>query len=83
MECSFSQFYLTAFKKKENRYGKRYGLEFKFRCSKERLEERIQISLLSKEVGASKNVIRRRAKAYQELGRSGIKELDCFGREET
>jgi hypothetical protein len=39
-------------KGKESRYGKRYGLEFKVRCAKLRLEEGIPISLLSKEVGA-------------------------------
>ena len=46
-------------KGKEGRYGKRYGLEFKLRCVKLRLEEGIPIALLSKEVGASKDVIRR------------------------
>ena len=45
-------------KGKESRYGKRYGLEFKLRCVKLRLEEGIPIALLSKEVGASKDVIR-------------------------
>jgi len=33
-------------KGKESRYGKRYGLEFKLRCVKLRLEEGIPISLL-------------------------------------
>jgi transposase InsO family protein len=60
-------------KGKENRYGKRYGLEFKLRCVKLRLEEGIPISLLSKEVGASKDVIRRWAKAYQERGEAGLR----------
>jgi transposase-like protein len=46
-------------KRKESRYGKRYGFEFKLRCVKLRLEEGIPVSLLSKEVGASKDVIRR------------------------
>ena len=46
-------------KGKESRYGKRYGLEFKLRCVKLRLEEEIPISLLSKEVGCSQDVIRR------------------------
>ena len=45
-------------KGKENRYGRRYGLEFKLRCVKLRLEEGIPVSLLSKEVGASKDAIR-------------------------
>ena len=53
---------------KENRYGKRYGFEFKLRCVKLRLEEGIPVALLSKEVGASKDVIRRWANAYQERG---------------
>ena len=58
---------------KESRYGKRYGIEFKLRCVKLRLEEGIPISLLSKEVGASKDVIRRWAKAYQERGEAGLR----------
>jgi transposase InsO family protein len=60
-------------KRKESRYGKRYGLEFKLRCVKLRLEEGIPVSLLSKEVGASKDVIRRWAKAYQERGEAGLR----------
>ncbi len=60
-------------KGKESRYGRRYGLEFKLRCVKLRLEEGIPISLLSKEVGASKDVIRRWAKAYQERGEAGLR----------
>jgi len=60
-------------KGKESRYGKRYGFEFKLRCVKLRLEEGIPIPLLSKEVGASKDVIRRWAKAYQELGEAGLR----------
>ena len=60
-------------KGKESRYGKRYGFEFKLRCVKLRLEEGIPISLLSKEVGASKDVIRRWAKAYQERGEAGLR----------
>lgn len=59
-------------KRKESRYGRRYGLEFKLRCVKLRLEEGIPVSLLSKEVGASKDVIRRWAKAYQERGEAGL-----------
>src|SRR5512137_368899 len=58
---------------KESRYGKRYGIEFKLRCVKLRLEEGIPISLLSKEVGASKDVIRRWAIAYQEQGEAGLR----------
>ncbi len=60
-------------KGKESRYGKRYGIEFKLRCVKLRLEEGIPISLLSKEAGASKDVIRRWAKAYQERGEAGLR----------
>jgi transposase InsO family protein len=60
-------------KGKESRYGKRYGLEFKLRCVKLRLEEGIPIALLSKEVGASQDVIRRWAKAYQERGEAGLR----------
>jgi transposase InsO family protein len=60
-------------KGKESRYGKRYGIEFKLRCVKLRLEEGIPVSLLSKEVGASKDVIRRWAKAYQERGEAGLR----------
>jgi len=60
-------------KGKESRYGKRYGLEFKLRCVKLRLEEGIPISLLSKEAGASEDVIRRWAKAYQERGETGLR----------
>jgi transposase InsO family protein len=59
-------------KRKKSRYGRRYGLEFKLRCVKLRLEEGIPVSLLSKEVGASKDVIRRWAKAYQERGEAGL-----------
>src|SRR5512135_1429053 len=60
-------------KGKESRYGKRYGIEFKLRCVKLRLEEGIPVALLSKEVGASKDVIRRWAKAYQEQGEAGLR----------
>ncbi len=58
---------------KESRYGKRYGFEFKLRCVKLRLEEGIPVSLLSKEAGASKDVIRRWAIAYQEQGEAGLR----------
>jgi transposase InsO family protein len=60
-------------KGKESRYGKRYGLEFKLRCVKLRLEEGIPVSLLSKEVGCSQDVIRRWAKAYEERGEAGLR----------
>ena len=60
-------------KGKESRYGKRYGLEFKLRCVKLRLEEGIPVSLLSKEVGCSPDVIRRWARAYEERGEAGFR----------
>jgi transposase InsO family protein len=60
-------------KGKESRYGKRYGFEFKLRCVKLRLEEEIPISLLSKEVGCSQDVIRRWARAYEERGEAGLR----------
>jgi transposase InsO family protein len=59
-------------KRKGSRYGKRYGLEFKLRCVKLRLEEGLPVSLLSKEAGASKDVIRRWVKAYRERGEAGL-----------
>ena len=61
-------------KRKESRYGKRYGFEFKLRCVKLRLEEGFPVSLLSKEVGASKDVIRRWVKAYEERGEAGLRD---------
>jgi transposase InsO family protein len=60
-------------KRKESRYGKRYGFEVKLRCVKLRLEEGIPASLLSKEVGASQDVIRRWTRAYQERGEAGLR----------
>jgi transposase InsO family protein len=60
-------------KGKESRYGKRYGFEFKLRCVKLRLEEGIPVSLLSKEVGASKDTICHWVKAYQERGEAGLR----------
>jgi transposase InsO family protein len=60
-------------KGKESRCGKRYGFEVKLRCAKLRLEEGIPASLISKEVGASQDVIRRWARAYQERGEAGLR----------
>jgi transposase InsO family protein len=60
-------------KGKESRFGKRYGLEFKLRCVKLRLEEGIPFSLLSKEVGCSQDVIRRWTRAYEEQGEAGLR----------
>jgi transposase InsO family protein len=59
-------------KKKESRFGRRYGFEIKLRCVKLHLEEGLPISLLSKEVGASTDGIRRWVKAYQERGEVGL-----------
>ena len=59
-------------KRKGSRYGNRYGLELKLRCVKLRLEEGLPLSLLSKESGASKDIIGRWVKAYQERGEAGL-----------
>ena len=60
-------------KGKPSRYGNRYGMEVKLGCVKLRLEEGIPISVLSKEVGASEDVIRRWTRAYQERGEAGLR----------
>jgi transposase InsO family protein len=60
------------FREKESRFGRRYGFELKLRCVKLHLEEGFPISLLSKEVGASTDGIRRWVKAYQERGEAGL-----------
>jgi transposase InsO family protein len=60
-------------KGKESRFGKRYGFELKLRCVKLQLEEGLPVSLLSKEVGVSKDVIYRWVKAYQERGEAGLR----------
>jgi transposase-like protein len=46
-------------KGKESRFGKRYGFELKLRCVKLRLEEGLPVSLLSKELGVSEDVVYR------------------------
>jgi len=51
-------------KGKESRFGKRYGFELKLRCVKLRLEEGLPVSLLSKELGVSKDVVYRWVRAY-------------------
>jgi len=61
-------------KRKGSQYGKRYGFEVKLRCVKLRLEEGLPVALLCKEVGASKDVIRRWVKAYQEKGEAGLRD---------
>ena len=58
----------------EGQFGKRYGFEVKLRCVKLRLEEGLPISLLSKEVGASQDAVRRWVKAYQERGEQGLRD---------
>jgi transposase-like protein len=60
-------------KGKESRFGKRYGLELKLRCVKLRLEEGLPVSLLSKELGVSKDVVYRWVRAYQERGEAGLR----------
>jgi transposase InsO family protein len=56
-----------------SRFGKRYGFELKLRCVKLRLEEGLPVSLLSKELGVSKDVVYRWVKAYQEQGEAGLR----------
>jgi transposase InsO family protein len=60
-------------KGKEGRFGKRYGYELKLRCVKLRLEEGIPVSLLSQEVGCSRDVIRRWSRVYEEQGEAGLR----------
>ena len=60
-------------KGKESRFGKRYGFELKLRCVKLRLEEGVPPSLLSKEVGVSREAVCRWVKAYQERGEAGLR----------
>jgi transposase InsO family protein len=60
-------------KGKESRFGRRYRFEIKLRCVKLHLEEGLPLSLLSKEVGASTDGIRRWVKAYQERGEAGLR----------
>ena len=67
-------------KGKESRYGKRYGLEFKLRCVKLRLEEGIPISLLSKEAGASKDCHSSLDESVSGTRRSWVAERGCPGR---
>jgi transposase-like protein len=55
-------------KGRKNRSGRRYGFEIKLRCVKLHLEAGFLLFLLSKEVGAGTDGVRRRVKAYQERG---------------
>ncbi len=65
-------------KRKESRYGNRYGFEVRLRCVKWRLEEGFPASLLSKELGVSKDVVYRWVKAYQERGEAGLRNRVTF-----
>ena len=65
-------------REKGNRYGNRYGFELKLRCVKLRLEEGFPASLLSKEMGVSKDVVYRWVKAYQERGEEGLRSRVVF-----
>jgi transposase InsO family protein len=60
-------------KGKERRYGKRYGVEFKLRCVKLRMEEEYPLSILSKEFDVSKDTICHWVKAYRERGEAGLR----------
>jgi transposase-like protein len=59
-------------KGKESRFGRRYAYELKLRWVKLRLEEGLPVSLLSKELGVSKDVVYRWVRAYQERGEAGL-----------
>ncbi len=65
-------------KGKGSRYGNRYGFETKLRCVKLRLEEGFPTSLLSKEMGVSKDVVYRWVRAYQERGEAGLRDRVIF-----
>ncbi len=65
-------------REKGNRYGNRYAFELKLRCVKLRLEEGFPASLLSKEMGVSKDVVYRWVKAYQERGEEGLRNRVVF-----
>jgi transposase-like protein len=58
---------------KESRYGKRYGFELKLRCVKLHLEKGLPVPLLSKEVGASRDMVLHWVKAYQGRGEAGLR----------
>jgi transposase InsO family protein len=63
---------------KGSRYGNRYGFDIKLRCVKLRLEEGFPASLLSKEMGVSKDVVYRWVRAYQEGGEEGLRNRIVF-----
>jgi transposase-like protein len=58
---------------KESRYGNRYGFELKLPCVKLHLEKGLPVSLLSKEVEASRDTILDWMKAYRERGEGGLR----------
>jgi len=60
-------------KSKESQLGRRYGFEVKLRCVKLSLEKGLPLSVLSKEVGATKDTIYRWVKAYRERGQEGLR----------
>jgi len=60
-------------KGKESRYGNRYGFDLKLRCVKLHLEKGLPVSLLIKEVGASRDTILHWVKAYRERGEAGLR----------
>ncbi len=65
-------------KDKENRYGKRYGYEFRLRAVKLRLEEGIPVSLLCKELGVGKQTLWEWVKRYRESGEAGLRNKVVF-----
>jgi transposase len=58
---------------KESGYGKRYGFDLKLRCVKLHLEKGLPVSLLIKEVGASRDTLLHWVKAYRERGEAGLR----------
>jgi transposase InsO family protein len=60
-------------KGKESRYGNRYGFDLKLRCVKLHLEKGLPVSLLIKEVGASRDTLLHWVKAYRERGEAGLR----------
>jgi transposase InsO family protein len=60
-------------KGKESQYGKRYGFDLKLRCVKLHLGKGLPVSLLSKEVGASRETVLHWVKVYRERGEEGLR----------
>ncbi len=61
-------------KEKENRFGKRYGYEFRLRAVKLRLEEGIPVALLCKELGVAEKTLWEWLKRYRESGEGGLRD---------